>query len=80
MILKAREEAEHARPSNNWPSAMNETHASSPAAEFSAAQAVAAGTDFAELQGQCRRAVLERIPPADGACRIWHWRDGRRAA
>jgi len=56
---------------------MNETHASSPRAEpFSAAQAVAAGTDFAELQLGVHGLFWNEYRPEDAACRIWHWRDG----
>ncbi|MHC5130361.1 alpha/beta hydrolase family protein [Pseudomonas glycinis] len=56
---------------------MNETHASSPRAEpFSAAQAVAAGTDFAELQLGAHGVLWNEYRPEDAACRIWHWRDG----
>jgi dipeptidyl aminopeptidase/acylaminoacyl peptidase len=56
---------------------MNETHASSPRAEpFSAAQAVAAGTDFAELQLGAHGVFWNEYRPEDAACRIWHWRDG----
>ncbi|MED7667900.1 S9 family peptidase [Pseudomonas moraviensis subsp. stanleyae] len=56
---------------------MNETHASSPRAEpFSAAQAVAAGTDFAELQFGVHGLFWNEYRPEDAACRIWHWRDG----
>jgi len=56
---------------------MNETHASSPRAEpFSAAQAVAAGTDFAELQHGGHGVFWNEYRPEDAACRIWHWRDG----
>lgn len=56
---------------------MNETHASSPRAEpFSAAQAVAAGTDFAELQLGAHGLFWNEYRPEDAACRIWHWRDG----
>jgi len=56
---------------------MNETHASSPRAEpFSAAQAVAAGTDFAELQHGVHGLFWNEYRPEDAACRIWHWRDG----
>lgn len=55
---------------------MNETHASSPRAEpFSAAQAVAAGTDFAELQLGVHGLFWNEYRPEDAACRIWHWRD-----
>ena len=56
---------------------MNETHASSPRAEpFSAAQAVAAGTDFAELQLGAHGVFWNEYRPEDAACRIWHCRDG----
>ena len=56
---------------------MNETHASSPKAEpFSAANAVAAGIDFAELQAGANGLFWNEYRPEDGACRIWHWRDG----
>ncbi|CAK13352.1 alpha/beta hydrolase family protein [Pseudomonas entomophila] len=48
---------------------------SSPAAEFSAAQAVAAGTDFAELKVNEQGLFWNEFRPADGACRIWHWHD-----
>ncbi len=48
---------------------------SSPVAEFSAAQAVAAGTDFAELKVNEHGLFWNEFRPADGACRIWHWRD-----
>lgn len=52
---------------------MIETPVSSPAAEFSAAQAVAAGTDFAELKVSADGLFWNEFRPADGACRIWHW-------
>ncbi|MCE5989257.1 S9 family peptidase [Pseudomonas sp. 5FOS] len=52
---------------------MNETPVSSPAAEFSAAQAVAAGTDFAEIKVSAAGLFWNEFRPADGACRIWHW-------
>lgn len=52
---------------------MNVTPVSSPAAEFSAAQAVAAGTDFAELKVSADGLFWLEFRPADGACRIWHW-------
>jgi dipeptidyl aminopeptidase/acylaminoacyl peptidase len=56
---------------------MNETHASSPKAEpFSAANAVAAGIDFAELQVGAQGLFWNEYRPEDAACRIWHWRDG----
>lgn len=54
---------------------MNATPVSSPVAEFSAAQAVAAGTDFAELKVGALGLFWNEFRPADGACRIWHWRD-----
>ncbi|HEK1766950.1 TPA: S9 family peptidase [Pseudomonas putida] len=53
---------------------MSATPVSSPAAEFSAAQAVAAGTDFAELKVGEQGLFWNEFRPADGACRIWHWR------
>ena len=57
---------------------MNETHASSPKAEpFSAAKAVAAGIDFAELQVGRHGLFWNEYRPEDAACRIWHWRDGQ---
>ncbi len=52
---------------------MSETPVSSPVAEFSAAQAVAAGTDFAELKVSAAGLFWNEFRPADGACRIWHW-------
>jgi dipeptidyl aminopeptidase/acylaminoacyl peptidase len=56
---------------------MNETRASSPRAEpFSAAQAVAAGVDFAELQLGGQGVFWNEYRPEDAACRIWQWRDG----
>ena len=56
---------------------MNETHASSPRGKpFSAAQAVAAGTDFAELQLGAHGVFWNEYRPEDAACRVWHWRDG----
>lgn len=56
---------------------MNETRASSLKAEpFSAAQAVAAGIDFAELQLGDTGLFWNEYRPEDAACRIWHWRDG----
>jgi len=48
---------------------------SSSAADFSAAQAVAAGTDFSELKVSAEGLFWNEFRPADGACRIWHWRD-----
>ncbi|WP_416740314.1 S9 family peptidase [Pseudomonas sp. NFX71] len=57
---------------------MNETHESSPKAEpFSAAKAVAAGVDFAELQVGRHGLFWNEYRPEDAACRIWHWRDGQ---
>lgn len=57
---------------------MTATHDSSPAAErFSAEQAVAAGTDFADLQVGRHGLFWNEFRPRDGACRIWHWRDGQ---
>lgn len=56
---------------------MIETPASSPAAErFSAQQAVAAGTDYAELKASPHGLFWNEFRPQDGACRIWQWRDG----
>ncbi|AVF57217.1 S9 family peptidase [Pseudomonas fulva] len=52
---------------------MNETPVSSPEAEFTAAQAVAAGTDFAELKVGDAGLFWVEFRPADDACRIWHW-------
>ncbi|AZD10945.1 Prolyl oligopeptidase family protein [Pseudomonas chlororaphis] len=55
---------------------MNETHASSPRAEsFSAAKAVAAGIDFAELRLGANGLFWNEYRPEDAACRIWHWHD-----
>ncbi|AGZ37453.1 MAG: prolyl oligopeptidase family serine peptidase [Pseudomonas sp.] len=48
---------------------------SSPVDEFSAAQAVAASTDFAELKVGEAGLFWNEFRPADGACRIWHWHD-----
>jgi len=57
---------------------MNETHASSLKAEsFSAAKAVAAGVDFAELQVGQHGLFWNEYRPEDAACRIWHWREGQ---
>jgi len=56
---------------------MNETHASSSKAEpFSAAKAVAAGIDFAELQVGRQGLFWNEYRPEDAACRIWHWHNG----
>ncbi|UZE23332.1 S9 family peptidase [Pseudomonas sp. B21-056] len=55
---------------------MNETRTSSPKADpFSAAQAVAAGIDFAELQLGPLGLFWNEYRPQDGACRIWQWQD-----
>lgn len=54
---------------------MNETPVSSSAVEFSAEQAVAAGTDFAEIKVGPTGLFWNEFRPADGACRLWHWRD-----
>lgn len=55
---------------------MNEIHASSLKAEpFSAALAVAAGVDFAELRVGPHGLFWNEYRPQEGACRIWHWRD-----
>ncbi|MDF0729796.1 S9 family peptidase [Pseudomonas entomophila] len=56
---------------------MSATRMSSPEADFSAAQAVAAGTDFAELKVGAQGLVWNEFRPADGACRLWHWCDGQ---
>ncbi|MBD0683766.1 S9 family peptidase [Pseudomonas sp. PSB18] len=57
---------------------MNETRTSSPKADpFSAAQAVAAGIDFAELQVGPLGLFWNEYRPEDGACRIWQWRDAK---
>ncbi|MBC3377007.1 S9 family peptidase [Pseudomonas sp. SWRI92] len=57
---------------------MNEIRASSLKAEpFSAAQAVAAGVDFAELQRGPQGLFWNEYRPEDGACRIWQWQDAK---
>lgn len=57
---------------------MNETHASSPRVEpFSANQATAAGTDFAELQLTPHGLFWNEYRPTDASCRIWHWQQGQ---
>ncbi|MDD1041026.1 S9 family peptidase [Pseudomonas rubra] len=57
---------------------MSETPVSLSAAErFSAEQAVAAGTDFAELRVAAQGLFWNEFRPSDGACRIWHWRAGQ---
>lgn len=58
---------------------MTATPDSSPNPElFTAAQAVAAGTDFAELQLSSFGVFWNEYRPADAACRIWHWVDGAK--
>ncbi|KAF1006913.1 MAG: Dipeptidyl aminopeptidase BIII [Luteibacter sp.] len=44
---------------------------------LSAAQAVAAGADFTELAAGPEGLVFGRFDPADGATRLWIWRDGQ---
>lgn len=57
---------------------MNETHASSPKVEpLSAARAVAAGIDFAELQVGPHGLFWNEYRSEDAACRVWQWRDGQ---
>ena len=57
---------------------MSAPHDLSPAAErFRAEQAVAAGTDFAELEAGRHGLFWNEFRPRDGACRIWQWRDGQ---
>ncbi|RZI68618.1 MAG: S9 family peptidase, partial [Pseudomonas sp.] len=59
---------------------MNETHASSPSPDLlSAAQAVAAGTDFAELAVSPAGLFWSEFRPQDAATRIWRWHDGAAA-
>lgn len=56
---------------------MNETLASSPNPDlFSAAQAVAAGTDFAELNVSPAGLFWSEFRPQDAASRIWRWSNG----
>ena len=56
---------------------MNETHVSSLKAEpFSAALAVAAGVDFAELRVGSHGLFWNEYRPQDATCRIWHWHAG----
>jgi dipeptidyl aminopeptidase/acylaminoacyl peptidase len=56
---------------------MNETHASSQNPDlFSAAQAVAAGIDFAELSVSPAGLFWNEFRPQDAASRIWRWQDG----
>jgi dipeptidyl aminopeptidase/acylaminoacyl peptidase len=53
---------------------MTETRESSPRPEvFSAAQAVAAGTDFAELRLGAGAVFWNEFRPQDAACRLWQW-------
>ena len=57
---------------------MNETHASSPSPDLlSAAQAVAAGTDFAELSVSPAGLFWSEFRPQDAATRIWRWHEGK---
>jgi len=57
---------------------MTETPESSPKPDrFTAAQAVAAGTDFAELQVAASGLFWNEFRPQDAACHLWHWRDGQ---
>lgn len=59
---------------------MNETHASSPSPDLlSAAQAVAAGTDFAELSVSPAGLFWSEFRPQDAATRIWRWHHGATA-
>lgn len=44
---------------------------------FTAQQAVAAGIDFAELQASALGLFWNQYDPADGACRLWRWHDGK---
>jgi len=44
---------------------------------LSAAQAVAAGVDFSELQLGPLGLFWNEYRPADGACRLWRWQDGQ---
>jgi dipeptidyl aminopeptidase/acylaminoacyl peptidase len=67
---------------------MNETRASSQKAEpavarplpdgsFSAQQAVAAASDFAELRVNPEGVFWSEFQPADSATRVWQWRNGQ---
>ncbi len=57
---------------------MNETRESSPRPDlFSAAQAVAAGTDFAELAVGPGGLFWNEFRPQEAACRIWNWNAGQ---
>jgi dipeptidyl aminopeptidase/acylaminoacyl peptidase len=56
---------------------MKETRASSPNPDiFSAAQAVAAGIDFAELENSPAGLFWNEYRPEDGTSRIWRWFKG----
>ncbi len=44
---------------------------------FTAQQAVAAGIDFAELQASALGLFWNQYDPADGACRLWRWHNGK---
>lgn len=57
---------------------MNATPVSSLKAElFTAAQAVAAATDFAELRIGSAGVFWSQFSPGDATTRIWQWRDGQ---
>lgn len=57
---------------------MIETPVSSPKAElFSAAHAVAAATDFAELRTHAAGVFWSEFRPSDATSRIWHWQGGQ---
>lgn len=57
---------------------MTETHASSPVVEpLSAAAAVAASIDFAELKASTAGLFWSEYRPEDGACRLWRWHEGQ---
>jgi dipeptidyl aminopeptidase/acylaminoacyl peptidase len=56
---------------------MTEIHASSPKHDrFTASQAVAAGTDFAELRVGPAGVFWNEFRPQDGACRLWTEQNG----
>ncbi len=56
---------------------MNEIHASSPNPDLlSAAQAVAAGIDFAELRVNAAGLFWNQFHPQDAVSRIWRWSNG----
>jgi dipeptidyl aminopeptidase/acylaminoacyl peptidase len=66
------------RPLSSWLSAMNATHASSSSPELlSAAQAVAAGVDFAELAVSPAGLFWNEYRPEEAACRVWRWHQGQ---